>query len=744
MQAPSADPLIGSTVDGRYLVLSKVADGGMSAVYLATDLRLSRNIALKIVPPHLASNHSFITRLQREAQSAASLSHPHVVQIHDYGTGGEHAYLVYEFIDGFTLRDVVRDHGALTAHQALELLDPIIEGLAAAHHAGLVHRDVKPENVLISRQGWVKIGDFGLSRAVTTTTATTTPMGTVAYLAPELARGQGGDARSDIYSAGIMLYELLTGRPPFNSEMPLAVVVSHLQDPVPEPSLLLPGLPQVMDELVRYMTEKDPDHRPPNGTELLQDLRHIRQTLPAEPADSAQPLESILAVAARGADRRRAAAAAGAGGSLAAGVHGAPGLADADAARAGAGPGKSGPVSEHATLLPAATEALPHTADFTDVLPPAGVLDGAATTALPAPHFPTSVLPPRNQLYTEDPEPAQLTPPAPSSPPPVPRQSKRQAALAAKARAKEAATPSVKLGPARPRRRAVLWILLVALLAVLAASAGWFLTLGPGAMATVPDVHNKNMSQAEALLRAAGFEAIPAQEIHHETVAAGLVVETDPAAGASVRKFNAITLRISLGPVLYSVPNLVGKPAAEAKALLSEASLAVGTVTEAYDEKVAAGLVVSQDPGPGKEFRANTKINMVASKGPKPIPVPSLTGKSQADAEAALKAAGLKSALGEPVNSMSVPQGAVVSQSPASGELKAGESVTLVISLGPRMIDVPNYVGKQVGVAKSELEALGFKVAVENLLGGFFGTVRFQEPPGGQAPEGSTITLRVI
>ncbi|WP_288027072.1 protein kinase, partial [Arthrobacter sp.] len=286
MQAEPFDPLIGTTVDDRYLVLAKVARGGMSTVYLAKDVRLNRNIALKILHAHLATDNAFIERLQREAWSAASLSHPHVVQIHDHGVGAEHAYLVLEYIDGHTLRDIINSRAPLTPRQALDLLDPIVEGLAAAHAAGLVHRDVKPENVLVSRSGWVKIGDFGLSRAVTTTTSTGTLLGTVGYIAPELVNGDGGDARSDIYSAGIMLYELLTGDQPFRGQVPIAVAMQHVRDDVPAPSAAVPGLPSEMDELVRYMTEKDPDNRPANGASLLEDLRHIRHTLTPEELDA--------------------------------------------------------------------------------------------------------------------------------------------------------------------------------------------------------------------------------------------------------------------------------------------------------------------------------------------------------------------------------------------------------------------------------------------------------------------------
>lgn len=680
MQDVSDDPLNGSTIDGRYLVVSKVAHGGMSTVYLAKDLRLGRNIALKILHPHLATDTAFIARLGREAQSAASLSHPHVVQIHDHGVGPQHAYLVFEFIDGYTLRDVVNENGALSPRQALNLLDPVVEGLAAAHNAGLVHRDVKPENVLISRQGWVKIGDFGLSRAVTTSTNTGTLLGTVGYIAPELARGQGGDARSDIYSAGIMLYELLTGSQPFRGEIPVAVVMAHIQDEVPAPSIAVPGLPPVMDELVRYMTEKDPDHRPANGAALLEDLRHIRQTLSNAELDF------------------------------------------------GAAPG--GPAVPSGKQQAARTTAL-HTEVITG---PSSFPD--ATSVIAAPYFPTSVLPASPRLYTEDPSDDSETP-APLT--------KRQAAAAAKERAKAAATPTKTLGSKKPKRRALLWILLVVVLGMLAAAAGWYVGFGPGALATVPDVHNKTVPQAQELMLAAGFEQAPTADVFDEKVAVGFIVATDPAAGESVRKFKTVTLKVSRGPILYTVPTVTGQQLEVAKNALAEANLAAGNVTGAFDEKVPAGVVLSQDPAAGKEFRNGTKINLVTSKGPKPIPVPSVSGMSEGDAVAALKAVGLVSVTApEQVNSKTVAAGLVVSQSPASGELKAGDTVTLTLSKGPKMIGVPSMVGKQVGAATTELKALGFEVKVENLLGGFFGTVRFQSPEGGEAPEGSTILLRVV
>ena len=364
------------------------------------------------------------------------------------------------------------------------------------------------------------------------------------------------------------------------------------------------------------------------------------------------------------------------------------------------------------------------------------------TAVVQAPNFPTSVLPPSRNLYADDPFADQHDS---AVAPNTQTLTKRQASAETKARAKAAATPRTSLGPVKPRRRALLWILLVLLLGAIAGTAGWYLGFGPGALATVPDVHNKSVAQAEEMMLAAGFEHFPTAEVFDETVASGLIVATDPGAGSSVRKFNGITLRVSRGPVLYPVPSVTGKQLEDAKQSLADGHQVVGSVSETYDETVPAGVVLSQDPPAGKEFRGNTKVNLTVSLGPKPIPVPAVAGKSEADARAALKAVGLVAAIApENVNSTTVPTGSVVSQSPDAGTLKAGDTVTLTLSKGPRMIEVLSFVGKQVGVATKALEGLGFEVKVENILGGFFGTVRVQTPDGGQAPEGSTIVLKVV
>jgi serine/threonine-protein kinase len=293
VQEPRNDSLIGALVDGRYLVESRVARGGMSTVYLALDRRLERRVALKVLYPHLAEDKSFLERFEQEAKSAARLSHPNVVGVLDQGVedSGGHttAYLVMEYVPGKTLRDLLTEHGRLSPRQALALMDPVIEGLAAAHEAGLAHRDIKPENVLLASSGSIKIADFGLARAVSASTGTATLVGTAAYISPELVTGAGADARSDIYSAGIVLFELLTGRQPFSGDTPLQVAFRHAYERVPAPSTALPGLAVDVDELVLWCTAPDPEERPVDGTALLGELRHIRTTLSDEELDYGPP-----------------------------------------------------------------------------------------------------------------------------------------------------------------------------------------------------------------------------------------------------------------------------------------------------------------------------------------------------------------------------------------------------------------------------------------------------------------------
>ncbi|WP_201291459.1 protein kinase domain-containing protein [Arthrobacter zhaoguopingii] len=512
------DPLIGELVDGRYLVESRIARGGMSTVYLALDRRLDRRVALKVLFTHLAEDRTFLDRFEQEAKSAARLSHPHVVGVLDQGVDEtaerSTAYLVMEYVPGRTLRDLIRERGRLTPRLALALIDPVIEGLAAAHEAGLVHRDVKPENVLLSSNGQIKIADFGLARAVTATTGTATLVGTAAYLPPELVTGSPADARSDIYSAGIMLFELLTGRQPFTGDAPVQIAFQHAYEHVPAASEFLPGLAEDIDELVQWCTSRDPEDRPVDGTALLGELRHVRTTLTGADLDYCPP--SPVGRVDRGAGN---AGSPGTGGMPEGGgttmVLGAPAGSPTEVIGGPIdGMGIGSPTEVIGTGIHAAnpTEVFGEGRSGATALPP-GPAD-SPTVVLPAhsgsPNATTRIFPPEPQVRPAgpgrdnatrvlgkavqrsaapppavqpraQPHPAQVHPPqsqTPHSAQPAPKVGRSQQRKQARA----AQRPVKRLRTRRAAQWQAVLVLLLVLLAFLAASAGWLLGISqPGA-----------------------------------------------------------------------------------------------------------------------------------------------------------------------------------------------------------------------------------------------------------------------
>ncbi|WP_457032212.1 Stk1 family PASTA domain-containing Ser/Thr kinase [Kitasatospora sp. P5_F3] len=290
------DPLIGTLLDARYRVEQRIAVGGMATVYRATDTRLDRVVAVKVMHPSLAQDAEFTGRFIREAKAVARLAHPNVVNVFDQGADGRSVFLAMEYVPGRTLRDLLRDRGALSVRGALDVLEPVLAALGAAHRAGLVHRDVKPENVLITDGGLVKVADFGLVRllsgadGVTETTSAGTVLGTVSYLAPEqIQPGLPTDQRVDVYAAGILLYEMLTGSKPYQGENPMQVIYRHLHEDVPPPSLVAPGAGAELDAIVAAATSRDPGARPYDAVELLAALQRARRGLTPAQLDAEPP-----------------------------------------------------------------------------------------------------------------------------------------------------------------------------------------------------------------------------------------------------------------------------------------------------------------------------------------------------------------------------------------------------------------------------------------------------------------------
>ncbi len=644
----TGDALIGRTLDGRYRVLRRLADGGMATVYLALDERLDREVALKVMREHLVHDESFVTRFRREARSAASLSHPNVVAVYDQGRDGDVMYLVMEHVPGLTLREVMREEGPLSPRAALDVLEPVLLALGEAHAGGLIHRDVKPENVIINDNGTVKVADFGLARAVTSQTVTSTSgvlLGTVAYLSPEQVERGVADARSDVYAAGLMLFEMLTGTKAVDGDTAIHVAYQHVHGGIPSPSSRVPGLDPALDSLVAAATARDPDDRPADASALLALLRRTRASLSPAALD-ARP---------------------------------------------------SGTDAVAAASLPTATAALPmHRVGG------ATASGGVATR----PHTDTRAL----ALPPQSPAPLEGV---------------------------------VVAGGGASRGGNRRWWPAIVASALIAALTAWFFILGPGAMATVPSVEGSTQAEAVSAVSEANLSA-QVTEAFDESVPKDQVISTDPAAGDTIRRGAEVSLVVSKGPERYEVPPVVGMTLAEATTRIEEVNLTVGDVREVFHESVPDGQVITAEPGPGASLKKGTAVEMTVSKGRKPIEVPDQTGKSAKAATRALEKLGLEVDAKEQQNSDTVPKGSVISQSPRDGTLFKGDTVTLVVSKGPVLVDVPNVVGQQVDQARQALEAVGFKVTVRKALGGFFGTVRLQDPGSGKAPKGSTITLTIV
>jgi serine/threonine-protein kinase len=636
-----ADALVGRVIDGRYRILSHLADGGMASVYVALDARLDREVALKIMRPGLAVDDVFVERFRSEARSAARLSHPNVVAVFDQGEDDGDVFLAMELVEGKTLREVIHEEAPLTAREALAILEPILLALRAAHAAGMIHRDVKPENVIVRHDGEVKVADFGLARAITNQTATSQTgvlLGTVSYLSPEqVERGQA-DARSDVYAAGLLLFEMLTGRKAVTGDTPIQIAYQHVHGSIPAPSTLVPEVPRPLDELVARSTALDPDHRFDSAAELVAALRHVRRVL--SPTDL---------------DRRGTA-----------------------------------PRTDTAVRAPAAADTSARTASPGDT----GELTGLHTTPV-----------------------LERTTAMPLTAIPVQR---------------------------RRRRRWPAWLAAV-LLVLGGGAAGWWFTAGPGGTTVVPGLVGQSVAQARSSLQAASLSMDEHDEFS-ETAAKGTVLRIEPGAGTQLSKDSTIRVVVSKGQERYTVPKLVGTKAADAVDVLGPLTLTVGDTRQQWSETVPKGRVVSQSPDPEASVKRGTAVDLVVSKGPEPIDVPKVTGTPFDAAAAKLGKLGFQVRRGADVNSDTVPAGNVVSQDPASGTLHRGDAVTLVVSKGPVMVQVPNVVDQQDALAEKALTDLGFTVDKQYPFGDLFEKkVRAQDPAAGTTvPKGSTIHLTIV
>jgi beta-lactam-binding protein with PASTA domain len=627
----TADPLIGAVLDGRYRLDTRIARGGMATVYGGFDTRLDRTVAVKVMHPSLAEDDAFVDRFRREAKSAARLADPHVVAIYDQGEDAGRVYLVMENVAGRTLRELLREHGRLPVAQALDVTSGVLAALAAAHAAGLVHRDVKPENVLVTADGTVKVADFGLARAIEATHHTVadgTLLGTVAYLAPEQVSSGAADQRADLYALGVVLFEMVTGQVPFSGGTPLAVAYRHVNEDVPPPSSVASDVPRVVDNVVRAATRRDADERYADAATMLSAVQRARAalgnadtsvihldeaptlitTLPrtgaAAPATAPLPPLSAGAAGAKAAKppkqrrpkpgrRRRLVFLAVAAAVLLVAGLGGWWLGTGRFSRAPRVVGLA-PTTAAARLKDAGLKVRNGAARFSDVVPAGMVAD-------------------------QDPDPG--------------------------SRLKRGATVTLHV------------------------SAGV-------KTSTVPDLRGKSQADAAKALKQADLALGPVARRFDDTVPKDRVIEASVAPGAKVKHGTTISLVLSDGPAPVTVPDVRGQTADDATRTLRGLGLTVTATTE-FSETVEKGLVIAQTPAGAASVPRGSAVRLRVSKGPERITVPEERGRDVDAATTDLRALGLR----VEVRHVRHGHGSVVlDQDPQPGTLvKPGSTVTLVL-----------------------------------------------------------------
>lgn len=664
--------LIGHVLDDRYEVVGKLARGGMATVYLAQDLRLSREVAIKIMNDGLGDADDFAARFDAEARAAAHLSHPNVVSVFDQGVDDGRPYIVMEYVKGCTLRNLITREAPMDPQRALDLLEPVASALAAAHAAGIIHRDVKPENVLISDRGEVKVADFGLARAITANSHAATTglvMGTVSYIAPELVTKGRADARSDVYSLGIVLYEMLTGRKPHTGDEPIQVAYSHVHNQIPPPSAELStswrgsrSLPAYVDALVTTAANRDRPNRPLDGGVLLAHLRDARAALVGGIEDDPELTARMRATTL--------------------------------------------PAEETTTVVPPRGASVERR--FTPVTPVSPTFDVSADGAL---------------FYS--------TGPVPYSP-----QSPHTRSL-----------PTLPPDAAAPVRRPARWSRLVALILTLAVLGGagwggWYLF--EGRWTTAPTLTLKTQTDAQIAAQASGVGVVFERE-YSEEVPLGQVIRTEPGDGERILREGLMTAWVSLGPERFAVPDVTGKSLAEATDILAATHLTPGDVTRTYDDDVPRDQVMKQATAEATQVKRDAPVGLTVSDGPAPVDLTDFTGEKLTTAQKWAKDNRITLNSTEQ-NSDTVPAGVVIRQEPTTGTLHRGDTVTLVVSKGPVMVQIPTGLrGMGADTVAQRLQDLGFKTQYSRLVNGGFGMVLRVDPgEGTSAPRGSTITIYLV
>ena len=652
-----------SLAGGRYQLGQLVGRGGMAEVHVALDTRLGRTVAVKIMRADFANDKIFLERFRREAHSVAQMNNPNIVNIYDSGeevvateTGQtEHLpYLVMEYVKGQTLRDILKVNGALSQRDAEQVMMGVLNALEYSHRMGIIHRDIKPGNIMISEQGVVKVMDFGIARALDDSAATMTQsqgvVGTAQYLSPEQARGESVDMRSDLYSAGCVLYEMLTGRPPFTGDSAVAIAYQHVSEVATPPSSVVPGLPKMWDSICAKAMAKDRQNRYATASEFKNDLlTFMNGGVPM--AAAFNPLTDLTNMKARK-------------------------QAEMDANTVAMTPAGETAATQAFNPVTGQFEAVPNPqngistktraeqrAEAAKARKKKQIIIGSVVGGLVALLVILGVFFMLNKSdsaadMVEVPDFTATTNVSEA------RVEEQLAAKGLKLDAREdsdSSKPKGTITKQNPRGGKKV--------AKGSTVSVWFST-GPQSVA-VPDVSNKSQDDAKSILEAAGFKVGNVRTVDNASIEKDKVVSTDPAANSKQTKGTIITLYISSG--MTQIPdNLIGQPKDSAIEQLKQAGLTQITIENEYSDSIASGAVTRVDPGVGSTVEAGTAVTIWVSTGKQQISVPSVVGMGYAAAKSLLESYGFQVTVSGPED------GTVTDMSPTAGtQSDSGATITL-------------------------------------------------------------------